>query len=68
MLKHPDTVHFDPSVKQHRQAAHAFMRRGTWADSPLRFAYDPAHGSVADQVRNKMLTWYVAQDQKRINK
>lgn len=64
LLKRQETIEFDPSKKEHRAAAHAFMKRGAWADSPLRFAYDPSYGSVADQVRSKLLDWYVAQETK----
>lgn len=64
LLKRQEIIEFDPSNKEHRAAAHAFMKRGAWADSPLRFAYDPSYGSVADQVKAKLLEWYVAQETK----
>ena len=64
LLKRKEIIEFDPSKKEHRAAAHAFMKRGAWADSPLRFAYDPSYGSVADQVKAKLLEWYVAQETK----
>jgi hypothetical protein len=64
LLKRQEIIEFDPSKKEHRAAAHAFMRRGAWADSPLRFAYDPSYGSVADQVKAKLLDWYIAQETK----
>lgn len=68
LLKRQETIEFDPSKKEHRAAAHAFMKRGAWADSPLRFAYDPSYGSVADQVKAKLLEWYIAKDTKTSSK
>lgn len=59
ILQPTRTVQFDPSNKKHRQAVQAFLKRNAWADSPYRFSYDPAYGSVADQVRDKMLKWYL---------
>lgn len=64
LLKRQEIIEFDPSKKEHRAAAHSFMKRGAWVDSPLRFAYDPSYGSVADQVKAKLLEWYVAQETK----
>jgi hypothetical protein len=52
-------VDFDPTKKEHRAAANAFLRRGAWMDSPLRFSHDSAFSSVSDQVRAKLLNWYV---------
>lgn len=59
LLTLPATVEFDPSKKAHRDAVRAFMKRQAWVDSPIRFAYDPAYGSIADQVRSKLLQWYM---------
>lgn len=59
LLTLPATVEFDPSKKAHRDAVRAFMKRQAWVDSPIRFAYDPAYGSIADQVRAKLLQWYM---------
>jgi len=61
-LKKVDTVVFDPSKKAHREAVAAFLQRGSWSDSPIRFAYDPAFGSVADMVQSKLLRYYLAKD------
>lgn len=61
-LEKQATVKFDPAVKAHREAAAAFLRRRAWNDSPIRFADDPAFGSVADQVEKKMLAFYMGKD------
>lgn len=66
LLKRRDTVDFDPSKKEHRAAAAAFLRRRAWADSPLRFNHDPAFGSVADQVEKKLLMWYLNKEKLNI--
>lgn len=65
MLKRPDSVEFDPSVKEHRLAVHAFLKRRAWSDSPLKFANDPAYSSVSDQVQAKLLRWYAEQEEAR---
>lgn len=56
------TVAFDASNPEHRRAVASFMKRTAWADSKFRFSHDPAFGSVADQVKVKMLHWYIQQD------
>ena len=66
ILQKRNTVNFDPSIKPHRMAAMQFMKRNAWVDSPLRFNYDPEYGSIADQVKTKMLYWYIEQEKKRI--
>jgi len=62
LLKHQETVKFDPNKKDHRAAVMAFMRRRAWGDSPIRFSYDPSYGSVAEQVQQKLLAWYMSRD------
>ena len=62
LLKKVQTVDFDPSNPEHRVAVASFMKRTAWADSKFRFSHDPAFGSVADQVKVKMLHWYIQQD------
>jgi hypothetical protein len=62
ILQKQNTVAFDPSNPRHRIAVASFMKRTAWADSDFRFTHDPAFGSVADQVKVKMLHWYIAQD------
>jgi hypothetical protein len=64
-LQLPKIVEFDPSVKAHRMAVHAFMKRNAWGDTSMRFAHDPTYGSVAAQVREKLLNWYVFQEEIR---
>ena len=68
LLKRQALIEFDPSNKEHRAAARAFLRRKAWADSPLRFSHDPTYGSVADQVQAKLLQWYVDQEETKLNK
>ena len=62
LLRHPVRVDFDPSVKEHRFAVRSFMKRNAWADSPLKFNYDPSFGSIAEQVHVKLLQWYMDND------
>ena len=62
LLRHPNTVEFNPSNRAHRLAVAAFMKRNAWIDSPLRFSHDPSYGSLAEQVRVKMLLWYISRD------
>ena len=64
-LRQPEIVDFDPSLKSHRVAVRAFLKRYAWGDTPLRFAHDPAYGSVADQVKEKLLNWYIFQEENR---
>ena len=59
ILQKPNTTPFDPANKAHRLAVAAFLKRNAWSDSPIRFSYDPNYGSIADQVRAKMLAWYM---------
>jgi len=65
LLKRQETVDFDPSNKAHRAAVRAFLKRRAWVDSPIRFAHDPAYGSVAEQVQAKLLQWYVYQEESK---
>lgn len=62
LLKKPDLVTFDPSIKSHRAAVKAFLVRRAWGDANLRFNYDPSYGSVSDMVQSKLLSWYVAKE------
>jgi hypothetical protein len=64
-LRHTPVVEFDPSNKEHRAAVRAFMKRKAWADVELRFAYDPAYGSIAQQVQTRLLEWYIFQEENR---
>lgn len=57
------TVDFDPNIKSHREAVALFLKRKAWGDSPIRFHQDPNYGSVAEQVRSRLLEWYVAREQ-----
>lgn len=65
ILQRTKTIDFDPSNKAHRTAVRAFMKRNAWADAGIRFTHDPEYGSVADQVRAKLLKWYMAQEEKK---
>ena len=66
ILRHSETIAFDVSKKEHREAAAAFLKRKAWSDSPLRFKHVPPYGSVADQVRTQLLEWYVAQEMEEV--
>lgn len=61
ILTKSETIQFNPAQKLHRAAAKAFMVRRAWADSPLRFTYDPEYNqtSVAEQVQSKLLAYYL---------
>jgi hypothetical protein len=65
LLKRQELIEFDPANKAHRAAVRAFLKRRAWVDSPLRFAHDPAYGSVAEQVQSKLLQWYVDQEESK---
>lgn len=65
LLKLPDTVQFDPNNKNHREAVYRFRQRRAWADSSLRFTYDPNYGSVANQVESKLLQWHLEREFKK---
>lgn len=65
ILHKMNTVAFDASNKLHRKAVASFMKRNAWADSPIRFSHDPEYGSVADQVKAKMLAWYINREMVR---
>jgi hypothetical protein len=67
LLKNPEVVKFDANVKGHREAAKAFLKRTAWADTKMRFAHDPAYGSVSEQVQSKLLHWYIGQENVRSN-
>jgi len=67
-LKKSDSVVFDPNNKEHRDAVRDFMKRKAWADSSLKFTYDPAYGNVAIQVQLKLLQWYLDQEETRDQK
>jgi hypothetical protein len=56
------TVQFDPTDKFHRSAVRLYMKRNAWADSPVRFTYDPHYGSIDAQVKSKLLEWYISND------
>jgi len=67
-LKRQEIVSFNPELKTHRAAVRSFMKRRAWVDSPLRFMHDPSYGSVAEQVQSKLLDWYIAQEEAKLNK
>ncbi len=68
LLQHSELVDFDPAKKEHRQAVRDFMKRRAWADTHMRFSYDPAYGSVAEQVQSKLLSWYMFHEETRSKK
>lgn len=68
-LNHRPVVKFDPSNSAHRQAVNAFLRRNSWSDTELRFAFDAEHyGSVSSQVQEQLLRWYLEQDMTKLQK
>ena len=68
LLKHPDTVAFNPALKEHRAAVRDFLKRKAWNDSPIRFSHDPQYGSVAEQVQAKLLAWYLQKEEDKLAK
>jgi hypothetical protein len=61
-LQKAQSVVFDPSKLEHRAAVGAYMKRNAWGDSPIRFAHDPRFGSLVEEVRTKLLNWYISQE------
>ena len=68
LLKRRETIVFNPSDREHRAAVRAFLKRMAWADSPLRFSYNSAFGSVAEKVQTRLLQWYLDQEEAKLNK
>jgi len=62
ILQKIPSTNFDPSNKEHREAVGAFLKRTAWGDSKFRFTHDPAYDSVSDQVKSKLLAWYLKND------
>lgn len=67
-LKKPETIKFDPSIKEHRQAVSAFMKRRAWSDSALRFTHDPMYGSVSEQVQLRLVEYYIGKEFNKVRK
>lgn len=61
-LQRRQGVEFDPSKLEHRIAVGHFLKRQSWADAGIQFAHDPKYGSMVEQVRTKLLNWYLAQE------
>lgn len=68
LLKHSETVEFNPALKEHRAAVRDFLKRKAWNDSPIRFSHDPQYGSVAEQVQSKLLAWYLSKEEAKLSK
>ena len=68
ILKHPNRIDFDPSNQNHRNAVRDYMRRNAWSDTKLRFNDNPHFGSVAHMVQEKLLVWYMSQEENRANR
>jgi hypothetical protein len=62
ILCHQETIKFDASNKEHRDAVRCFMKRFAWADSPIRFAPSPVYSNLVHEIREEMLQWYMAQE------
>lgn len=67
-LQHTPTVEFNPANRDHRNAVRDFMKRKAWADTSVRFSYNPTYGSVAAQVQTRLLEWYIQQEENRKKK
>lgn len=63
ILRHKNTIDFDPNNKDHRQAVKDFMIRNHWSDTELRFNLDPTYSSIIHQVQEKLLKWYIQQEE-----
>ena len=61
-LQNTVTVPFNPDDSEHRAAVRAFMKRNAWGDTCLRFTHNNNYRSIADQVKQRLLEWYMAQE------
>ncbi len=59
MLNLNATVNFDPSNREHRKSVEAYMQRNAWTDAKFRFTDDISFDSVPEQVKTKLLMWYL---------
>lgn len=55
-------VDFNPQDPTHRMAVARFMKRYAWNDAGIRFTHDPEYGNLVDQVKDKLLKFYLAQE------
>lgn len=62
VLQRTIRVAFNPNLKDHRNAVIAFMKRNAWVDTSYRFVLEQNYESVADQVKDQLLKWYVEHD------
>lgn len=65
ILQHPHRVEFDPSQEDHRNAVRDYMQRFAWSDTKFRFNDNPNFGSIHHMIQEKMLIWYMAQEENR---
>lgn len=61
-LQKTNGVAFDPSIIEHRNAVKSYLKRNAWRDADICFAHDPKFNSLVEQVRTKMLNWYISQE------
>lgn len=61
-LQRAETVIFNPAILEHRMAVKAYLKRNAWVDTNIRFRLDPKFGSLIEQIRSKMLNWYIEQE------
>jgi len=65
ILNSTQAVVFDPSNKEHRKAVEAYMKRNAWVDATLRFIHDTEYDSIPEQVKTKLLQWYLQKENAR---
>jgi hypothetical protein len=59
VLRHPSTVTFDVTNKQHRESFSYFMKNNRWNPELPRFALERPHSSIPHMITEKLLTYYV---------
>ena len=62
MLKTINAVPFDPTMFEHRMAAHIYFQTGSWAHTRLRFELAPGQLSVPHSVAESLAKHYLSQE------
>ena len=62
LLKHRETVKFDPSNQEHRLAIKDFLKRNAWSDTKFRFFLEPEYHNLVDMCQTMLLDWYLSND------
>jgi len=68
ILRPAHRIEFDPSLVEHRDAVRDYMKRFAWSDTKFRFNDNPNFGSIHHMVQEKMLIWYMAQEQNKASR